>query len=273
MKTLKTFQKILTICVAFGFTASTYAVPDFKSEIIKYKIQLKGFTVGSVLMRTLKVQKNRFQIIARVSSFKAIKKVYFVQGSFGAIWNYKTKKSYLAWEDIYQGTSYQRRSYRFDAKRVFVSKHEKTFSEAGFPHNGPLKKNKKKDYYINETKYQDLLGVFYQLRSQPKPPKKGDVFKLPVLPAGTKKIMYIQILGRKTVNVPALGGKRRVFHVRTGLLNENQKMAGGDIFIVTQSPIDMYITDDMEYIPVLMWTTVPIVGKVYINLSEYIKKD
>jgi len=272
MKTLKNLQKIIMVTLVFAFSASLQAKPDFKSEIIKFKVQLKGFTVGSILMRTLIVPKNRYQINARVTSFKSMKKIYFVQGSFGAIWNYKTKKSYLAWEDIYQGTSYQRRSYRFDAKRTYVNKHEKTFSESGYPHNGPLKKNKKKEYYIKDPAFQDLLGVFYQLRSQPKPPKKGDVFKLKVLPAGTKKILYVKVIGRKTVKVPALGGKRRVFHVRTGLLSANQKMTGGNIFLVTQSPIDMYITDDLEYIPVQMWTTVPIVGKVYINLAEYIKK-
>ena len=55
----------------------------------------------------------------------------------------------------------------------------------------------------------------------------------------------------------------------------NKELKGGNIFISTDSPIDMYITDDKDFIPVLMSTKVPILGLVEIILDEYklTKKD
>ncbi len=244
-------------------------LPGFFNEIVKYNIELKGFVVGSVLMRTIVANDHLLQINASVDSFEAIKGIYYIKGTFGALWNYQTRSSYVAYEDVFQGLDYQRRAYRFESDQIFVSKLEKTFSEAGYPHSGPIQKTESKEYYLKLTDYHDLLGVFYWMRTSGQVPKVGDVNEIKVLPAGTKKIMVMKIMDKLTIDVPALGGKKKVFHVRTGLRGINEKVEGGDMFFTTSSTIDLYITDDEDFIPVKMWTQVPILGQVDIILASY----
>lgn len=251
------------------YSKGSKEAPGFYNEALKYNIELKGFVVGSVLMRTITANERHLQINASVESFDAIKGVYYIKGTFGALWNYNTRSSYVAYEDVYQGFDYQRRAYRFEGDQVFVSKLEKTFSEAGHPHTGPIKKSEAKEYYLQLTDYHDLLGVFYWMRTSGKLPNVGDVTEIKVLPSGVKKIMVMKVIDKKTIDVPALGGSKRVFHVRTGLKGVDEKVEGGDIFFTTTSIIDLYITEDENFIPVKMWTSVPVLGQVDIVLAEY----
>ena len=273
------FKKLLVVMLFAANSNSLFPeenYPPFYNEILKYNIEIKGFTVGTVLMKTMKTAGGLLQINAKIDSFEAIRGFYYVHGVIGALWDYKNQRSYIAYEDVYQGDTFQRRAYRYDKDKIVVSKHEKQFSEAGYPHTGPLKKNKKAKYIIKSTEYQDLLGIFYTMRSSGKRPVRGRVDEYKVLPSGVKKIMVTQVADIKRVDVPAFGGRKEIFHVKSGLRNpekkgskKKKKAEGGAIFIRTTSPVDMYITNDENQVPVLMWTDIPFFGRVYIVLESY----
>ncbi|MES0488530.1 MAG: DUF3108 domain-containing protein [Leptospirales bacterium] len=272
----KTVLKYLIIAMAVTFSGSgvisqEQANPKFFNEVMKYRIDTKGFQIGSILMRTKVANDDHIQINASVYSFKSIQGLYYVRGTFGAVWNFKSRRSYLAWEDVYQGYEYQQRSYKFSYNNITLKKREKKFSEAGYPHKGKIKKDKtiSKKLKVKGYEYNDLLGAFYYMRTGGKSPEVGTVTKLKVLPAGKKKIMYIKVLEKTTMYVKALNEKRAVFHVRTGIIDEKDRLGGGDIFIATEAPVDIYITDDEDFIPVLMTTNVPVLGKVEVILDEY----
>jgi len=272
----KTIMKYLIIALAVTFSGSGIVsqeqkVPDFFNEVMKFRIDMKGFQIGSILMRTKVANDNHIQINASIYSFKSIQGLYYVRGTFGAVWNYKSRRSYLAWEDVYQGYQYQQRSYKFLYNKVDIKKREKEFSEAGYPHSGKIKrdKTKEKTLAVKGYEYNDLLGAFYYMRTGGKSPEIGSVTKLKVLPAGQKKIMYIKVIEKTTMYVKSLKEKRSVFHIRTGIIDEKEKMGGGDIFISTDTPVDIFITDDEDFIPVLMYTKVPVLGKVEVILDEY----
>lgn len=244
--------------------------PSFFNEVMKFSIEIKGISVGSILMRTIKTGNGYLQINAKIESFDSIKGLYYMAGDLGALWDYNKKKSYIAFEDIYDGYSYLRRAYRFQKdNRVYVNKKEVKFAEAGWPHKGDPQSEKTSEYYINTAEYQDLLGVFYTLRSSGIHPKVGEVYRLKVLPAGVKKIMIIKVIDRLEMDVPVLGGKKMVIHVKSGLANPGQKPGGGDIFFKVQSPLDFIFTDDEDAIPVKMWAKVPIIQQADIVLKNY----
>jgi len=246
------------------------STPAFYNEILKFSIDVKGISMGSILMRTVKTGKGFLQINAKVETFESLKGIYYIGGNFGAMWNYNLRKSYMAFEDVYDGYMYMRRAYRFqNDNRVFVNKREAKFQEAGLPHSSKPEYDDTEEYYIEGTEYQDLLGVFYTLRSSGVRPKAGEVYKLNVLPAGVKKVMIIQVVGKDVLNVPALGGKTNVIHVKSGLASPDQKPSGGNIFFNVKSEIDMYFTDDENAIPVLMSAKVPIIQKADVILTEY----
>lgn len=270
------FKKLLILNFLLASTVSLYPeekTPPFYNEILKYKIEIKGFVVGSIIMRTIKTNRDHLQINARIDSFEAIRGVYYIHGIFGALWDYKKKRSYVAYEDVYQGDTFQRRAYRYEKNKILVSKHEKKFSEPGLPHSGPLKKNSKDKYELKDVEYQDLLGVFYTLRSSGKKPAIGDIAEYKVLPAGVKKVLMTKIVDIKKINVPAFKGKKEVFHVKTGLRNPDsagkKEAQGGAIFIQTTSPVDMYITNDENQVPVKIWTDIPFLGRAFVILESY----
>lgn len=267
---MKKTVAILTGALMLAAAGSVSAADKpFYNETMGFTVTVRGTAVGNVYLKSEQKSNGYLYIDARVLPHKIFKSVYYVQGRFGAKWNYKSQRSYIAYEDIYQGPTYQRRSFKFSGNRVLVKKLEKKFSESGYPHSGKLKDYENKKYWVTATGYSDLLGAFYKMRSQGKSPRIGQVQKLKVLPAGQKRYLIIKVLNKKTINVPALGGKKRVMYVKSGLLNPDKSTSGGDIFLKTKSPIYMYITDDENYIPVKIWTKVPVIGTAYLNLTNY----
>jgi hypothetical protein len=221
-------------------------------------------------MRSVKAGPKYLQINTSVESFEGLKGIYYMSGNFGAMWNYQKKKSYMAFEDVYDGYNYQRRAYRFqDDDRVFVSKREATFSDSGFPHLGIPIKDHTAEYYLDTSEYQDLIGIFYMLRSSEIHPTPGEVYRLKVLPSGVKKIMIIQVINVNEMDVPVLGGKRKVVHVKSGLANPDEKSTGGNIFFNVRSPLDIYFTDDKDAIPLRIVATVPIIQNAEVVLTSY----
>jgi len=267
--------KISTLVLALVIFTNIYSeeekpVPAFYNEILKFSIDVKGISVGSILMRTVKTGNEFLQINTRVDTFDSLKGIYYISGNFGAMWNYKTQKSYMAYEDIYDGYMYMRRAYRFQSdNRVFVNKREVKFVESGLPHDQPPEKDATDEYYIDGNEYQDLIGIFYTLRSSGIHPKTGETYTLKVLPAGVKKHMIIQVIGKDILDVPALGGKVKVIHVKSGLANPNQKPSGGNIFFNVKSEVDIFFTDDENSIPVLISANVPLIKRVVVVLTDY----
>lgn len=252
------------------YSANEKQTPAFYNEILKFSIEVKGISMGSILMRTTKTGSEFLQINTKVESFDSIKGIYYLSGGFGAMWNYKKQKSYMAYEDVFDGYDYVRRAYRFqDDNRVFVSKREVKFNEAGLPHDKNVEIDKTSEYYIEGTEYQDLLGVFYTLRSSGIRPQPGETYKLNVLPSGVKKVMIIQVVEKTEMNVPTLGGKIRVIHVKSGLANPDQKITGGNIFFNVRSPLDLYFTDDSNAIPVRISAKVPVIQHADVVLTDY----
>lgn len=243
------------------------------NETLNYKVTWKGITIGKVNMKAKTASGNRIIVLAKVSSFEAIRGIYYVGGTFGAIWNYATQKPIYAYEEMYQGDTYQNRSYRFDkAGNVRIRKQEKTFSEHGYPHTGPLLKDTDESYTQYSPDYQDLLGALYYVRSTGEVPKVGELRKTPILPAGSEKNLLLKVIETKKVDIKALKKKDvKIFHVKTALKNadSDEVSAGGDIFFNTTSEFHMYITADDDFIPVLMWTSLPVIGRIYLNLESY----
>ena len=245
-------------------------VTAFFNEKLEYEVQWKGFTVGYINMVSQKESDTLIAVNAAIDSFSKLKYFFYIGGTIGAHWNYKSRSSYTAFEDVYQGYTYQKRNYTYDAKKVHVKKIEKVFTEASYPHKSMLQKYVEKEEDLPFPEYQDLLGVFYALRSGPMP-KVGDIIKLKALPAGVRKVIIIEVLGKKEVFSAGLNKTLQVYHVKSALgdFRSERKESGGDVFFATQSPIEMYIADDGSGIPVKMWTIIPYLGRLDIVLKSY----
>ncbi|MDH5718449.1 MAG: DUF3108 domain-containing protein [Spirochaetia bacterium] len=262
--------RLIFLALFFNKTNFLYGIENsIYNEFLKYEVEWLKLPVGTIYMKTVKGEKNLLSIRAKVESFEAIKSLYYVGGSFGALWNYKTQNTYIAYEDIYQGYNYQKRYYLFENNEIFVKKLEKVFYEPGLPHSEPPKRLRQDEKYIPLNERQDLLGIFYWMRLNKKDTNKGDVMKFNVITAGKPKVLIIRVLNKLYVDVPVLGGQKKVLHVKSGLLSEKKAEQGGDIIFKTQSPIEMYITDDKYSIPVKLWTKAPVLGNIEIILKEY----
>ena len=268
------FAILASPCVSGCFTLSARPVPGFYNELMEFSIEVKGISVGSILMRTVQTGETFLQINTKVQTFKMVEPLYYIAGNFGAMWNYRDQKSYMAYEDVYDGYMYMRRAYRFqEDNRIYVNKREVRFFESGLPHGDVPEKDSTREYYIEGTEFQDLLGVFYTLRSMGVSPQPGEIYKLKVLPAGVKKIMIIQVIDKLVVNVPPLGGDTRVIHVKSGLATPGNKLSGGNIFFNVQSALDLYFTDDENAIPVRIWAKVPIIKRADVVLTQYLQSS
>lgn len=246
------------------------------NEALNFKVTWKGITIGSVDMKSKTISGNRLTVLAKVASFKAIQGIYYVGGSFGSIWNYSTQLPIYAYEEMYQGDTYQKRSYRFSKSgNVKIRKKEIRFAEHGYPHTGTYKSDTDESYEQNSPNFQDLLGSFYFVRSTGEVPHVGETRKVLILPAGSEKYLLLEVLEQKKVKVAALGSEseKEVFHVRTALRNKGEvdelDEKGGDLFFNTTSEFHMFITADEDFIPVLMWTSLPVIGRVYLRLDAY----
>lgn len=264
--------KTTIIFAILGSFTGFYAqeIKPFFNETMGFNITWKGMYVGRVTMKTARDKGTRLKMVAKVVPTNRINGIYYVQGSFGAIWDYATKRSVFAYEEAYQGDMYQKRSYRFRGNNVYVNKHEIRFSEFSYPHNGPIKSDNKDKYSMVLNGYKDLLGAFYSVRTLPRTPKKGEIMKIKVLPAGTRKILILKVLNIKKVKVPIFGVKE-VLHVKTALADPKTKKigSGGSLFFNTRSQIEMYITNDKNYVPVKIWTSLPLMGTAYVNMVSY----
>lgn len=270
MKNL-TLLCLLTVFISgSGSLFSQKNQPKFYNETLTYFIQWKGMTVGSVKMKSKVKDASKLQVAAQVNSIDYMKGIYHVQGTFGSTWNYVNKQPVYAFEEAYQGDTYQNRTFRFSGKKVTVEKHEKKFSEVSYPHKGPLK-NEWTDKFTQDTKgFMDLLGAFYKVRSTGKIPKTGEVLKVPVLPAGSYRYLVLKVLSKEVRNDVPVFGTREIMHVRTALASVDKKnQSGANLFFNTQSQIDMWITADADFIPVKIWTDVPIIGRAYIIMDSY----
>ncbi|MCB1146278.1 MAG: DUF3108 domain-containing protein [Leptospiraceae bacterium] len=267
----RTFRIACATLLVLSLTPVIFAqeIKPFFNETMSFSITWKGVYVGRVTMKTAVGQNNQLKSVAKVIPTDKINGIYYVQGSFGAVWDYVKQKSVFAYEEAYQGDMYQKRSYRFNGNNVAVSKHEIRFTEFSYPHKGKVSEGKD-NYNLSTDGYADLLGAFYTIRTLPKKPQVGDVEKIKVLPAGSRKILILQIIDKKTIDVPVLG-KKEVLHVKTALADPdtNKIGSGGSLFFNTKSQIEMYITNDGNYVPVKMWTTLPLMGTVYVNLASY----
>ena len=186
--TLKSFCLLLCLVFIPGYANSQgldYVSKSFH-ESFRFQILWKGFEVGDVIMST-KPTKDFLKINASVSSFDLMKKIYYVGGRFGAMWNYKTQRPYLAFEDVHQGDKYFRRKFKFEGSKVKVDKLSIVYKETSFPHSEELVSKKKQTYTKDLPGYQDLLGAFYLIRSVKESPRVGQVTRLKVLPAGSRK--------------------------------------------------------------------------------------
>lgn len=253
-------------------TVEAPKMPNFYNETMTFRIEWKGIRAGDVMMRT-RTDGNQFiKINARVDSLDAVRGIYYVQGVFAAKWNHVTRTPIIAFEEAYQGDTYQRRKFRFGAGKVNVDKDEKKFKEHSYPHSSELKGKWQENYDVS-TKggYQDLLGAFYLVRSTGRVPRVGEVLRIPVLPAGSRRSLVLKVLGRETRNDVPFFGTREIFHVRSALVDDanNKTQGGSNMFFNTQSQIDMWITADQDFVPVKIWTDVPYLGTAYILLESY----
>lgn len=257
---------------AISFTAGIAAQnrKPFYTETMNYRIEWKGIRAGDVTMRS-RVEGNFITINARVTSLPVMHGIYYVQGVFAAKWNFVRRTSAIAYEEAYQGDTYQRRKYRFLGGSVRVEKHEKRFHELSYPHSEPPKSQSNETYTVSSAGgYQDLLGAFYYVRSTGKVPKVGDVLRVPVLPAGSRRTLVLKVLAREQRSDVPYFGQREIFHVKSALADEGKgKPPQGNIFFNTQSQIDMWITADEHFVPVKIWTEVPYLGTAYILLENY----
>ena len=241
----------------------------FFQETLIFNVVWKGVNVGNVSMKTkLKEEKGVLQTYSKINTFSLLNSFYYIGGYFGAEWSYKTRKPVRAFEEVYQGKNYQKRAFYFKDSKVLIDRHEKTFSEYNYPHTGDVVNNTAKKEWIDAPEFQDLLGAFYSLRSSGQQMKVGEIARIKVLPAGSKKILILKVMAKKNIETDVLG-KKMVFHVRSGIASVDQEASGGDVFFKTKSPIEMYITADENAIPVKIWTNMEYVGKIEIILGKY----
>jgi hypothetical protein len=262
----------VAILLAAGTALTAQSLPNFYNETMNFRIEWKGIRAGDVTMRTRTDGDNYITINARVNSLPAVHGIYYVQGSFAAKWNHVTRSPVIAYEEAYQGDTYQRRKFRFHSGTVAVEKNEKKFREHSYPHSKSLKGEWHEKYDVS-TKggYQDLLGAFYYVRSTGRIPRVGEVLRVPVLPAGARRSLVLKVLGRQTRTDVPFFGKREIIHVRSALVDDanNKTQSGSNIFFNTKSQIDMWITADRDFVPVKIWTDVPYLGTAYILLENY----
>jgi hypothetical protein len=154
---------------------------------------------------------------------------------------------------------------------VSVEKNEKRFHEMSYPHSEPVKSQSNETYDVSTSGgYQDLLGAFYYVRSTGKVPKVGEVLRVPVLPAGSRRTLVLKVLAREKRSDVPFFGTREIIHVKSALADEGKgKPPQGNIFFNTQSQIEMWITADENFVPVKIWTEVPYLGTAYILLENY----
>lgn len=263
---MKTINKAIFTLILFSavFSLQAEKLPIY-NESFQYKAYWKGVSVGTVDMKTSTNDKNQLRSFAKVNSWKTLRNIYYVQGTFGTIWNYESRSPVYAYESVYQGDTWQNRKFKFSGSKFTIYKHEKKFSENSYPHKGPLKKDKRKTQTKPTKGHQDLLGAFYYVRSLKNNPQVGQTLNVPVLPAGAHQVLVLKVLGKKTIKSDALGTVQ-VLHVRSRLA---QQKSGGNLFFDQQSPIELYITDDSRMVPVEMWTQLPVIGRVDIKLEKY----
>ncbi|HRP68848.1 MAG TPA: DUF3108 domain-containing protein [Turneriella sp.] len=277
-------RKIFIVSILLLFSAQHFAAPKktkaaekgvplkFYNETMNFRIIWKGIAAGDVTLRS-RIDDDQFiNINSRVNSLQSVRGIYYVQGVFASKWNFVTRSPVIAFEEAYQGDSYQRRKFRFIGNEAQVEKHEKKFHEHSYPHSEPPKGDWSDKYSVS-TKggYQDLLGAFYYVRSTGRVPRVGEVMRVPVLPAGSRRSLILKVLGReKRKDVPFFG-TREIIHVRSALADDakNKTGKGSNIFFNTKSQIDMWITADEDFVPVKLWTEVPYLGTAYILLENY----
>ena len=242
------------------------------NETYEFQIRWGFLHVGNVKMKT-QTKKNSplLKIHAQVTPFEKLKYVYYIEGNFGGLWNYVTSKPFAAFEEIYQGKKYQKRYFRFKDKKAFLKITEKKFSEHRFPHKGPSRITKDKESHIDAQGYQDLLGAFYYIRTLKNKPKKNDVFRIKVLPAGSRKILILKVLNVFTSKEVPFFGTRKIMHIKSALASpdSNKTEKGGNLFLNTKSQINMWITYDDDYVPVKIWSSLEYIGELQILLNDY----
>ncbi len=271
------FQRII---IGF-FTVTTLSLlpanissklPFQNQEVYSYKISWKYMTVGYAKSRSIVDKKNGLiKGHTSVTSLAFFKKIYYIGGYFGSHWNYQKRQPYYAYEELYHGKKYEKRSYYYKGNRVTVKRLEKRFDERSYPHTGKVKTIKNETRQILAPGFSDLMGAFYLMRITGHSPKVGEVQKLQVLPAGKKRILILQVLKRERKKLPYLG-KRWAFLIKAALADpkkQNKALAEQDIFFKTKEPIYMWVTDDKKFIPAIMYSKVPYLGNIYINLVKY----
>lgn len=270
---MKWMLRSFFVCVfAFPATLVAQKLPGFYNETMNFRIEWKGIRAGDVTMRTRSEGDKFITINARVNSLPVMHGIYYIQGSFAAKWNHVSRTPVIAYEEAYQGDTYQRRKFRFAGKSVRVEKNEKRFHELSYPHSSPPKSesNEASDVSVAGG-YQDLLGAFYYVRSTGRIPRVGEVLRVPVLPAGSRRTLILKVLAReKRTDVPFFG-TREIIHVRSALADESKGKGPsmGNVFFNTQSQIDMWITADADFVPVKIWTSMPYLGVANILLEQY----
>lgn len=259
------------VLLASKLGAQNKNIPKFYNETMNFRIEWKGIRAGDVTMRA-RTENDRFIMInARVNSLDVVRGIYYVQGVFASKWNYVSRTPVIAFEEAYQGDTYQRRKFRFSGDKVNVDKDEKKFQEHSYPHSPNLKGQWRENYDVS-TKggYQDLLGAFYLVRSTGRVPRVGETLKVPVLPAGSRRSLILKVLGREMRKDVPFFGTREIFHVRSMLVDDQNKTGmGSNMFFNTQTQIEMWITADADFVPVKLWTDVPYLGTAYILLENY----
>jgi len=260
---MKPIIKIASVLALLSVGALQAEKLPVYNETLNYSVTWKGVTVGSVNMKTSTNEKNQIRSYAKVNSWNKIQGIYYVQGSFGTIWNYETQKPVYAFEEVYQGDTWQKRAFKFSGANFTIEKHEKKFSETSYPHKGAIKSDKKSQKTKATNNHLDLLGAFYYVRSLGRTPSVGETLHVPVLPAGNYQTLVLNVLGKKKISTPV--GEREVLHVRSALASQGKE----GLFFQTDTEIEMYITADRDSIPVHMWTDLPVLGRVDIKLSTY----
>ncbi len=258
---------------SFNDSSLQFDIKPFYNETLVYKIKWTLLTVGKITMKSYTSQKKnqatQVKIYATITPFEQMKSLYYIQGNFGSIWNYGTQKPIYSFEEIYQGKSYAKRSFRFKGDDVRVTWLEKEFLEYNFPHSKKQKILRNESLNIDAKKIQDLLGAFYYIRGFHQKLNIGDVKKIKVLPAGHYKILILKILDIQTRDDVPFFGKKKILYVQTGLANYGSESAPAGIFLNTKSKIYLWITYDKNFVPVKFSTKLPYLGKVYAELEKY----
>ena len=107
---------LLVVALTAGISAQ--ARQPFYTETMNFRIEWKGIRAGDVTMRS-RIEGNNFLTInAKVNSLPVMHGIYYVQGVFAAKWNFASRSPVIAYEEAYQGDTYQRRKFRFWAIRT-----------------------------------------------------------------------------------------------------------------------------------------------------------